>query len=241
MDEASRMESRISFNKLAESGEVSWVREDVFITQLQQLASRLNSAFHKAILDIILKHCRTQISSGVTSAALLHRRPSQVFSCQMLHRQGEIAAVFPSCKTVKSMTEKLKDFAPPHPAAVWPLTANVLDPVRMCIICQDAADMLEVVSWLEEHQRQHPDLKICEIVNGFGKEDAGAQWRGLKVLVLFEDRGGGLGGGGRIIGEVQLQDRELFALNSRMCRLATMIRSPTMEEYLKTLEAVEEQ
>ncbi|EKX41377.1 hypothetical protein GUITHDRAFT_112591 [Guillardia theta CCMP2712] len=263
VDEASRMESRISFNKLAESGEVSCVREDVFISQLQQLASRLNSAFHKAILDIILKHCRTQISSGVTSSALLQRRSSQIFSCQMLHRQGEIAAVFPSCKTVKSMTEKLKDFGPPHPAAVWPLTANVLDPVRMCIICQDAADMLEVVSWLEEHQRQHSDLKICEIVNGFGKEEGGARWRGLKVLVLFEDRGGGGGGGGeggggggvgcpgrgggggggggRIIGEVQLQDKELFALNSRMCRLATMIRSPTMEEYLKTLEAVEEQ
>jgi hypothetical protein len=27
-------------------------------------------------------------------------------------------------------------YSPPHPAAVWPLTANILDPIRLSIVCQ---------------------------------------------------------------------------------------------------------
>ena len=32
-------------------------------------------------------------------------------------------------KAVARMREKLREYAPPHPKGVWPLAANILDPV----------------------------------------------------------------------------------------------------------------
>uniref|UniRef100_A0A7S0F320 Uncharacterized protein n=1 Tax=Hanusia phi TaxID=3032 RepID=A0A7S0F320_9CRYP len=236
VDEASKVESKVAFRRLAERGEAACVDEDVFITQLQQQAQRLNASFHSCIFSVILQRCRKEISSGFTSSALFDLKTAQVAACRMVDREAEIAVVFPSCKTVKSMKEKLQDMAPPHHAAIWPLTANFLDPVRMCVICQDAADMLEVFSWLEEHEKLNEKMKICTIVNGFSREEGNSQWRGLKVFVRFEDKGGS-----RIIGEIQLQDKRLFALNTKMCKLETLLRSSNMKAFLSALEAIEEQ
>ena len=54
----------------------------------------------------------------------------------------EVHAAAP--KTVARMREKLAEYAPPHPRAVWPLSANILDPVRLSVVCHGAAQILEV-------------------------------------------------------------------------------------------------
>ena len=41
-------------------------------------------------------------------------------------------------------------YAPPHSSAVWPLSANILDPVRASVICCEPSHILEAVSWFQE-------------------------------------------------------------------------------------------
>ena len=48
-------------------------------------------------------------------------------------------------KAAARMREKLCEYAPPHPAATWPLCGNILDPVRASVVCSGAAQMLEVI------------------------------------------------------------------------------------------------
>ncbi len=46
-------------------------------------------------------------------------------------------------KTMARMREKLHEYA--HDEAGWPLCAHILDPVRCSIVCNSAAEMLDVV------------------------------------------------------------------------------------------------
>ncbi len=42
----------------------------------------------------------------------------------------------------------LSRYSPPHPAAFWPLSANILDPVRLSVVCQVSnPHKLRQVSW----------------------------------------------------------------------------------------------
>lgn len=57
-------------------------------------------------------------------------------------------------------------YAPPHPCATWPLTANIADPVRTSIICSGPAQLIQAVKWFEdsaaassiEHLNCTPDI-----------------------------------------------------------------------------------
>ena len=35
-------------------------------------------------------------------------------------------------------------YAPPHPKAVWPLSANILDPVRASVVCSGPSQIIQV-------------------------------------------------------------------------------------------------
>ncbi len=45
-------------------------------------------------------------------------------------------------KTAERMREKALEYAPPHPRCKWPLAANILDPVRVSLVCHGAAQVL---------------------------------------------------------------------------------------------------
>ena len=40
-------------------------------------------------------------------------------------------------------------YAEPHPAAKWPLSANISDPVRASIVCESPAQLLGAVGWFK--------------------------------------------------------------------------------------------
>ena len=51
-------------------------------------------------------------------------------------------------KRVSRMNTKLAKYAPPHPRGVWPLAANILDPLRASVVCDGPAQILEVCTQL---------------------------------------------------------------------------------------------
>jgi len=42
------------------------------------------------------------------------------------------------------------------PDAIWPLSANILDPVRLSLICHSPAEVVEVVRWFIEAEDEGP-------------------------------------------------------------------------------------
>ena len=47
-------------------------------------------------------------------------------------------------KRLSRMRAKLAEYAPPHPRGVWPLAANMLDPVRTSVVCDGPGQILQV-------------------------------------------------------------------------------------------------
>jgi hypothetical protein len=68
-------------------------------------------------------------------------------------------------KTVARMTEKVKEYV----GAEWPRTACILDPVRASVVCEGAAQILEVAGWflsgLPASARQR--FPVCRVKNKF--------------------------------------------------------------------------
>jgi hypothetical protein len=90
-------------------------------------------------------------------------------------------------------------YAPPHPAAIWPLSANILDPVRLSLVVDGPALMLEVAQWFTGNNSA--ELRVLRVKNRFALQRAEISdgYRDLKLFVAFTSSSG-LG----IIGEVQV-------------------------------------
>jgi hypothetical protein len=115
-------------------------------------------------------------SSWSASSFLGGRTNSTVSSCTltvpeiMCQFRGGVSPVWVSpaqAKTVARMTEKTKEYL--ADGAPWPMAACILDPVRASVVCQGAAQILEVAEWfLMSHQAtgQQP-FPVCRIKNKF--------------------------------------------------------------------------
>jgi hypothetical protein len=75
-------------------------------------------------------------------------------------------------KMVPRMREKLAEYA--TEGAAWPLTAQILDPVRVSVVCQGPVEMLEVARWFLEDEvstagnKEQPQwLPVCRVKNKF--------------------------------------------------------------------------
>ena len=67
-------------------------------------------------------------------------------------------------KTKQRMGEKLAEYA--ADGFSWPLTACILDPVRVSLVCKGPSQMLEVIAWFTEHQSA-TGLRVCRVKNKF--------------------------------------------------------------------------
>ena len=47
-------------------------------------------------------------------------------------------------KRLARMREKIAKYTPPHPRSRWPLTANILDPIRSSVVCKGPRQILQV-------------------------------------------------------------------------------------------------
>jgi hypothetical protein len=76
-------------------------------------------------------------------------------------------------KTAARMREKLAEYL--AEGAMWPLTAQILDPVRASVVCHGPAEMLEVAQWFMEigqpatldGRKGQSRLQVCRVKNKF--------------------------------------------------------------------------
>ncbi len=96
-------------------------------------------------------------------------------------------------KTRERMIEKRGEYAAAAAASGktatgWPFAACILDPVRVSIVCQGPAQMLEVSRWLLQ-DGMVGDGHICRVKNKFGlpedSETAAGGYRDLQLCVVF--------------------------------------------------------
>ncbi|EKX32018.1 hypothetical protein GUITHDRAFT_121812 [Guillardia theta CCMP2712] len=129
-----------------------------------------------------------------------------------------------------------------RPEAAWPLAANIVDPVRLSVVCRGPSKMLQVLQWLRAADSSEP-LSVCRIRNKFvrarRKEEKGEEEEeevqgevdggGLRVLMVSMLLRGPRGM--NIIGEVQVHDVRTFPCYVQMQRMLKLRRSETMESY----------
>ena len=53
------------------------------------------------------------------------------------------------------------EYVPPHPAAIWPLCANILDPVRLSVVCKGPSQVsLSVAPFFTSAKSQQSNHKL---------------------------------------------------------------------------------
>jgi hypothetical protein len=93
-------------------------------------------------------------------------------------------------------------YAPPHPAAVWPLCANILDPVRLSLVVEGPARLLDVAMLFTGAEDDcTTGLPVLRVKNLFAlsRSEVPDGYRDIKLFVAFTGSNG-LG----IIGEIQV-------------------------------------
>jgi hypothetical protein len=131
---------------------------------------------------------------------------------------------FAPIKTQDRMKEKVLKYSFPHPWSQWPLTANIRDPIRISIACDDPSDILQIVRFFLSSQ-ESTGLRVVRVKNKFSQADADVSegFNGLDVSlnVVFEEATSGL----KIIGEIQLHDKQILQVKSRIHKLYKIKRS----------------
>ena len=133
-------------------------------------------------------------------------------------------------KSLSRMREKLSEYVLPSPKGIWPLAANILDPIRLSLVTSGPSHMRQVVKWLldkrHDHQACGPSLTVCRLKNSFALSRSSVPdgYRDIKLFVIFTGNGGL-----KIIGEVQVHDRGMYKLKRRMHHLYRIKRAHTPE------------
>jgi hypothetical protein len=140
--------------------------------------------------------------------------------------QDRVNVYFAPIKTTHRMEEKLKKYCFPHAWSTWPLSANIRDPIRLSIACDNPGHILQVARLL----LSSPAMRVVRVKNKFLQSDedvkSGLNGLDLSLNALFEDPRSGL----KIIGEIQLHDKKIQEVKSRIHKLYKIkrARTPTM-------------
>ena len=148
------------------------LEEDVFIAQLTARARLLNAEFQERVLLAIRAHAaspdRLSSDSGMHFATL--ERSGSIVCSFAGGGLGNVAVHAAPPKRAGRIREKLSKYTAPDPRAVWPLCANILDPIRVSVVCENPAQMLEVLSWFTWGEAE-TGLQVCRIKNKFAFHD----------------------------------------------------------------------
>eukprot|EP00291_Cryptomonas_curvata_P027473 CAMPEP_0172208936 /NCGR_PEP_ID=MMETSP1050-20130122/34795_1 /TAXON_ID=233186 /ORGANISM="Cryptomonas curvata, Strain CCAP979/52" /LENGTH=560 /DNA_ID=CAMNT_0012888675 /DNA_START=1 /DNA_END=1683 /DNA_ORIENTATION=- len=209
--------------------------EDIFVSQLASRAALLNDAFQEAVAGVIRRHSAVLNDSGYTGepSAVIEGvqlkcdhslRVSTIFCCEFTQGMGFVEVHPAPVKTVTRMRTKLTEYAPPHPSSIWPLCANIMDPVRATIVCSSPAEILQVAGWFSNHEDE-TSLIVCRVKNKFSANTHVTDgYRDFQMCVVFTDANGL-----RIIGEIQVHDKQLHDLNLRMHKMYKIKRAQSPE------------
>jgi hypothetical protein len=160
--------------------------------------------------------------------------------CRFSNGENEVGVVQAPVKTMDRMREKLLEYiAHDDWEPQLPLAAYILDPIRTSIVCSRPADIIQVLDWLcisnsntlDSQTMQQPKqfkLQVSRVKNKFGlaRKDTIGGYRDLMISVIFTEPRSGL----RIIGEIQIHDRVLFALKNKMHHLYKIIRASSADK-----------
>ena len=119
--------------------------EDIFISQLCLRASLLNQSFQKKVRAVIESHADIKRTRKLLDQSTEHVGGNNSVVCIFpggVERLVEVHDAPP--KTMSRMKEKICEYVYPHPKAIWPLSGNILDPVRLSIVCSGAECILQV-------------------------------------------------------------------------------------------------
>jgi hypothetical protein len=187
--------------------------EEVFLAQLALRAKLLNAEFQQEVARVVEAH-GNHVNSSKRLLKLVDTNTCRVTTMACVFEEGlsnvEIHTAAP--KTINRMREKLLKYAHPHPKSVWPFCANILDPVRVSIVCRGSSQILQVLAWFLE-QQEYTGLPICRMKNKFSfpTERVPDGYRDLQICVLFQGSSGL-----SIIGEIQIHDLELHELKLKV-------------------------
>jgi hypothetical protein len=83
------------------------------------------------------------------SSVSAYAATATMLECRFDDGPGAVEVIAAPLKRLARMREKLVEYAPLGPGAAgpgagWPLSANILDPVRASIVCSGPAHMLQV-------------------------------------------------------------------------------------------------
>jgi hypothetical protein len=209
--------------------------EEVFLAQLTSRAMLLNVEFQAKVLDVVNGHAApphdddgwpsvevdpaeavsNQVVAALSSGRSSWTLPREAIEvlCRFDGGEGDVVVHMAPQKAVARMREKMLEYAPPHPQGRWPLSANILDPVRASIVCDGSDQVVQVARWFTEHEAE-TGLVVCRLKNTFSAAhdtQALGGYRDLKLFVLFEGAGGL-----RIIGEIQIHDMQLYLLKLKV-------------------------
>jgi hypothetical protein len=127
-------------------------------------------------------------------------------------------------KTAARMREKIQEYM--AGGSEWPRAACILDPVRASVVCEGAAQIVQVAHWFLGGQPADsgPPFLVCRVKNKFALSNSElvGGYRDLMLCCLLEGPGGL-----KIIGEVQIHDKVLYELKLRMHKLYRIHRAQT--------------
>eukprot|EP00277_Geminigera_cryophila_P009701 CAMPEP_0179406640 /NCGR_PEP_ID=MMETSP0799-20121207/1011_1 /TAXON_ID=46947 /ORGANISM="Geminigera cryophila, Strain CCMP2564" /LENGTH=1271 /DNA_ID=CAMNT_0021177735 /DNA_START=198 /DNA_END=4013 /DNA_ORIENTATION=+ len=193
---------------------------------LCSLARNEAAASHEGIKEDHLPsddRVSTRRSSGLSVTASITETSGPVSICVGFFGEGpaNLEIFCASIKTPDRMRAKIGKYIAPHPACRWPLTANIMDPVRVTLVCSGPNHLLQTVRWFVASQAQS-GLTVSRIKNKFLLPESEVQdgYRDVTINVVFEDESGL-----KIIGEIQVQDRKLHDLKYCMHKLYKVKRA----------------
>lgn len=230
--EREKSDARTDWEQMVRRGALECLEEEIFVVQLNTRSRILNDGFHRAVMDVLLSHCTGL--DALNSCSSRETRPVEetvVHELRCIFREGpgNVKVHLARVKSVSRMREKLREYAPPNPKGTWPLCCNILDPVRLCLVCQGPSHMVQVAEWFEASSSSGP-LTLCRVKNKFAWEEVEDGYRDLKLHLIYRGEGGL-----QIIGEIQIQDSQLYSLHTQMHRLYSIKRAYSIHYYLNSV------
>ena len=141
---------------------------------------------------------------AITALADGTKVPQMSVTCKFEDGHDVVRVHAGPVKSLRRMREKLAEYAAPNPRSTWPLSANVLDPVRASVVTHGPQRICEVVRWCVEAglvSSEEGSLQVCRVKNLFALErtEVPDGYRDVKLFLLFT-----CPSGLSIIGEVQV-------------------------------------
>ena len=158
--------------------------------------------------------CLSDLNDGASGGASFDGAPSALM----------VDVYFAPIKSQERMKEKVLKYSFPHAWSQWPLTANIRDPIRLSIACDNPSHILKIIHFFLSSQ-ESTGLRVVRVKNKFSQadEDVREGFNGLDISlnVVFEEPTSGL----KIIGEIQLHDKQILQVKSRIHKLYKIKRS----------------